>query len=454
MKILAMRVMKLALALVMLRGVAALDPISIKGSKFFYPNGTQFYIKGVAYQLDPKDALADAEQCQLDAQLMQQLGINTIRSYRIDPTTNHSACMNEFNAAGIYVLVDLENPTFLAAINESAPEWTTNIMSFSEAVVDAFAPFDNLLGFFASNEIITTPQGTGAAPAVKASVRDVKAYIESRNYRKIPVGYSAADISSIRPMLQNYLACGPTSIDFFGLNIYEWCYMSGINYETSGYADRTAEFSAYPVPVFFSEFGCITFLPRTFDDVPVLLGPQMDGVWSGGIVYEWVQEANAYGLVTIPPLSENETNAFKGQPVPVQPGFNNLQSAFAAANPTGVQSASYSPSVTSVACPASTATVWPVDPNAALPPSPSPSTTSLDWQYYEKGLVPPQTTTTTATASQSASSSQTPQPSNPIANSSTKSNDSTSSSSDASTVSLALSISMLPLLIVCIAILA
>ncbi len=29
------------------------------------------------------------------------------------------------------------------------------------------------------------------APYVKAAVRDVKAYRESKNYRKIPIGYSA-----------------------------------------------------------------------------------------------------------------------------------------------------------------------------------------------------------------------------------------------------------------------
>ena len=30
-----------------------------------------------------------------------------------------------------------------------------------------------------------------AAPYIKASIRDMKAYRESKNYRKIPVGYSA-----------------------------------------------------------------------------------------------------------------------------------------------------------------------------------------------------------------------------------------------------------------------
>lgn len=32
-----------------------------------------------------------------------------------------------------------------------------------------------------------------AAPYLKAAVRDVKAYRDSKNYRKIPVGYSAGE---------------------------------------------------------------------------------------------------------------------------------------------------------------------------------------------------------------------------------------------------------------------
>jgi 1,3-beta-glucanosyltransferase GAS1 len=38
------------------------------------------------------------------------------------------------------------------------------------------------------------------------------------------MGYSAADIASIRPMFQDYLVCGPVNetIDFFAVNIYEW----------------------------------------------------------------------------------------------------------------------------------------------------------------------------------------------------------------------------------------
>ena len=39
--------------------------------------------------------------------------------------------------------------------------------------------------------------GSGAAPYVKAALRDVKSYRDSKNYRKIPVGYSAGKCAAL-----------------------------------------------------------------------------------------------------------------------------------------------------------------------------------------------------------------------------------------------------------------
>ena len=76
-------------------------------------------------------------------------------------------------------------------------------------------------------KVVTNPAGINASPYVKAAVRDTKAYMSNmvaKGGRYIPIGYSAADIATIRPMFQDYLACGPesVSIDFFAVNIYEW----------------------------------------------------------------------------------------------------------------------------------------------------------------------------------------------------------------------------------------
>lgn len=93
-------------------------------------------------------------------------------------------------------------------------------------VMDGFVKYDNTLGFFVGNEVIAKADQSLAAPYIKAAARDLKAYRNSKGYRDIPVGYSAADIAELRPMLQDYLTCGGNasdSVDFFALNSYEWC---------------------------------------------------------------------------------------------------------------------------------------------------------------------------------------------------------------------------------------
>jgi 1,3-beta-glucanosyltransferase GAS1 len=243
--------------------------------------------------------------------------------------------------------------------------------------MDAFAKYDNTMGFFVGNEVVALNNESLAAPYVKAAARDLKAYRSSKGYREIPVGYSAADIAELRPMLQNYLACGTNaseSIDMFGLNAYEWCGNS--NLQTSGYATLNTYAQDYNIPIFFSETGCNTVQPRTFDDQNAILGPQMNTLWSGAIIYEWIEEANTYGLINYGPtvaataVASNVQNGFSrgGTPTPVSPDFSNLQAQWKTLTPDGVKSSAFTPSITTPpACPASTAGGWLVDGDVKLP---------------------------------------------------------------------------------------
>ncbi|CAG8738803.1 910_t:CDS:2, partial [Acaulospora colombiana] len=128
--------------------------------------------------------------------------------------------------------------------------------------------------------------------------------------RYVPVGYSSNDDQDIRVPISEYFNCGNDNernsinlllwklqADFYGVNLYEWCGES--TFEQSGYADRTREFSSYSIPVILSEYGCNLVLPRPFTEVAAIYGPQMSSVWSGGVVFEWSQEINSYGLVEI-----------------------------------------------------------------------------------------------------------------------------------------------------------
>ncbi|KAI8626412.1 Glucanosyltransferase-domain-containing protein [Xylariaceae sp. FL1651] len=351
--------------------------IKVYGQHFFYTNnGSQFYMKGVAYQEDfaPNgtqsanvtytDPLADKSKCARDIPFMKQIFTNVIRVYALDPKANHDDCMELLAANDIYVVADLSEPS--TSINSDDPEWNVPLYQRYASVVDAMQKYKNVIGFFAGNEVIEKANQTAASAFVKAAVRDTKAYIKSQGYRQtLGVGYATADVPS-RDELAHYFACEPvngvsTGIDFWGYNVYSWCGFS--NYEESSYGERVQFFSDYPVPVFFAEYGCIEGIPggpthRPFTEVPVLFG-NMTEVFSGGIVYQWFMSENNYGLVQI-----------DGDQVKPEPDFTSLMSQLATVSPTITASSAYTPSNSPPACPTTGSTWAPVA--SPLPPPVNP----------------------------------------------------------------------------------
>ncbi|KUI73737.1 1,3-beta-glucanosyltransferase gel3 [Cytospora mali] len=356
---------------------AAVSPVSVYGNKFFNEDGSQFFLKGVAYQLTSDDPLIDADQCARDAALMKELGANSIRVYHVDSSADHSACMSTFSDAGIYLLVDLD--TFATYLLPNDPGWSKTQYDAYAAVMDEFQKYDNTLGFFVGNEVIAQASQSLAAPYIKAAARDMKAYRDSKGYRQIPVGYSAADIAELRPMLQDFLTCSEDAsdnIDFFSLNSYEWC--GDATYSTSGYTNLEAQAVKFPVPIFFSETGCNVGGPRTFADQAAIFGDEMVNDWSGSIIYEWIQETNDYGLITYGPPADPTAVASNvvagytraGTPTPVSPDFANLKAQWATLTPAGIKKADENTATLSTrACPAASsgAGAWLVDGDVKLP---------------------------------------------------------------------------------------
>jgi 1,3-beta-glucanosyltransferase GAS1 len=125
---------------------------------------------GIAYQRSPYDPFVNETQCQLDAELMKTLGCNAIRcivpsksliflisnslAYHVDPTGDHDGCMQTFSDAGIYLFLDID--TFTTQIEETNPQWTYGQYTAFTAVIDAFAKYDNLAGFFVANEVASS----------------------------------------------------------------------------------------------------------------------------------------------------------------------------------------------------------------------------------------------------------------------------------------------------------
>jgi 1,3-beta-glucanosyltransferase GAS1 len=226
-----------------------------------------------------------------DIQFLSQLTTNVLRVSYIDPTQDHTACMTALQSAGIYVLVDLPGA---ASINSTNPEWNLDIYNSWTQRIDAIAGHNNVLGFFAGNNIVTDSSNSPAAAFVKAAVRDLKSYIKGKYNRTIPVGYEKS-IADNYDIMSLYMTCSNTSesIDFLGISDFDSC-----SNDTSASFDLLSdEYANYPVPVFFADYGCkdADASARGFEEVAYIYGNPMTNIVSGGIVYEYFQDEEDKG---------------------------------------------------------------------------------------------------------------------------------------------------------------
>ncbi|GAB1198024.1 Glucanosyltransferase-domain-containing protein [Aspergillus pseudonomiae] len=325
--------------------------VTVKGNAFF-KGDERFYMRGVDYQpggsSNLADPIADVDGCKRDIEKFKDLGLNTIRVYSVDNSKNHDECMNALADAGIYLVLDVNTPKY--SLNRASPKisYNENYLQYIFATVDAFAGYKNTLAFFSGNEVINDGPSSKAAPYVKAVTRDLRQYIRSRNYREIPVGYSAADIDTNRLQMAQFMNCGTDDerSDFFAFNDYSWCDPS--SFTTSGWDKKVENFTGYGLPLFLSEYGCNTN-KRQFQEVSSLYSTDMTGVYSGGLVYEYSQEPSKYGLVEI---NDNKVKTLAD--------YDALKSAFEkTSNPKG--DGGYNKTGGANPCPAKDSPNWDVD---------------------------------------------------------------------------------------------
>jgi hypothetical protein len=294
---------------------AAVTPLEVDGNFFVNPvTKTVFQIVGVDYQPGgssgfdgTSDPLSEPDACLRDAAIMQVLGVNTVRIYNINPDLNHDECVSIFNAAGMYLVLDVNTPIVAQHITTSDP-WQSYYSQYSNhtfAMVEAFKDYPNVLAFFSGNEIIDDVASGGTVPPyIRAVTRDLKNYISKHSTRAIPVGYSAADVRDVLMDTYNYLQCSDSAdpgdmsrSDLFALNSYSWC--GAATFTSSGYDGVVRNFTGSSLPVFFSEYGCNTPAPRIFTEVPAIYSAPFTTVMSGGMVYQYTEETNDFGLVQL-----------------------------------------------------------------------------------------------------------------------------------------------------------
>jgi 1,3-beta-glucanosyltransferase GAS5 len=187
-------------------------PLIIQGKNFYNSVTREYFpVRGVNYYPRPNtgslaqtnsiDFATEAKRpiWERDVEFFQQLNINLVRLYAVEPGQNHDGFMCALKAAGIYVMVGLAADCENCAIttDPSPACYPVELKERGQFIISEFARYDNVLGFDAGNEISLSSGSVYVNGACqKQFIRDMRAYIQScsATIRPIPIGLAIADI--------------------------------------------------------------------------------------------------------------------------------------------------------------------------------------------------------------------------------------------------------------------
>ena len=289
----------------------------IISGRTFLRNGQRWSPKGLCYQpVDDLDFISDDRYDEIAALLADggdwsKFHINALRVYQVDPTKSHQKVMSLLQSKGIEVMVGCVISTNAMPRDGSYP---CRVLDRVKSVIDAFARFENVFCFSVSNELLFQKDQPEVAAAVKALVRDTKAYMKQKGGRYIPIGLALRDDPDGAKTLEAahfYAAGSPQErADYIAYNQYRWC---DYGPNPAGSMDQWRKlyevFKDFPVPVMLGEYGCNSQHDRTFSQVPYLYGvkelqpPNQSAlnfaeVVSGGFVFRYMERVTPEGNPT------------------------------------------------------------------------------------------------------------------------------------------------------------